>query len=203
MKQNEGRAVMAAPDIKAIIFDCFGVLYRDNISMLYDLVPPDRVGELQDIVRATDHGFLDRSEYYEQIAAIADVPVDKVRDVESRQHERDDAMIQFTQTLKPQYRVGLLSNIDVGTMDKIFPPEQRAQLFDAAVASGEIGLVKPSVELFEAAAERLGVESSQCVMIDDLQKNVEGARAAGMRAILFVSQRQLEHDLRELLERDA
>ncbi len=185
--------------IQAIIFDCFGVLYRDNISMLYDTVPTDKRQALKDIIHATDHGFIDRDEYYAAIAELGGITSDQVREIERRQHSRDDDMVAYSQTFKPAYRVGLLSNIDVGTMERLFPEPERSQLFDVFVMSGELGVTKPSVRIFEIAAERLGLAPDECVMIDDIPDNIEGARLAGMYGIVFASRQQLMRDIEALL----
>lgn len=179
--------------IKAIIFDCFGVLYRDNISMLYDEVPNNQRQALQDIIHATDYGFLSRGEYYARIAEIAGKTPEEIRAVDDRQHTRDERMIAYSQEFRPAYKVALLSNIDSETIRRLFPNFE--QLFDAFVVSGDVGMTKPSVELFEFTAAKLGLPPEGCLMIDDLPKNVEGAKLAGMKAVLFTSQRQLEEDL--------
>lgn len=186
--------------IRAIIFDCFGVLYRDNIAMLYDAVPESQRQALQDIIHATDHGFLSREEYYESIAELGGKTPEEIRAIEQRQHSRDENVIAYARSLKGQYKIGLLSNIDSGTMAKLFPLEQREELFDAFVISGEVGLVKPTVEIFELAAARLGVRPEECVMIDDLAKNVEGAKQAGLHGLLFTSLGGLKADLPQLIE---
>ena len=187
--------------IKAIIFDCFGVLYRDNISMLYDAVPLESRQALQDIIHATDYGFMSREEYYRDVAALAGKTLDEIRDLESRQHSRDERMIAYSQTFRPQYKVGLLSNIDSDTIRRLFPNFE--ELFDVFVVSGDEGVTKPSVEIFEIAAMKLGLRPEECVMIDDIARNVEGAEMAGMQALLFTTQRQLEQDLPRLLEQYA
>ncbi|MER3410665.1 MAG: hypothetical protein C4305_09615 [Thermoleophilia bacterium] len=57
---------------------------------------------------------------------------------------------------------------------------------DAWVSSGALGKVKPSPLIFQAALELLGVEPVEAVMVgDSLRDDVEGARAAGLRAILL------------------
>lgn len=185
--------------IKAIIFDCFGVLYRDNISMLYDAVPADKHQALKDIIHATDHGFIDRDEYYAAIADLGGITIDEVRAIEGRQHSRDDDMIAYSQTFKPAYRVGLLSNIDVDTMGRLFPEPERSQLFDVFVMSGELGVTKPDARIFEIAAERLGLAPDECVMIDDIPDNIDGARLAGMYGTVFTSRQQLMRDIEALL----
>ena len=52
-------------------------------------------------------------------------------------------------------------------------------------ASCNLGLAKPDPAIYLEVARRLAVAPGRCVMIDDLQRNLEGARASGMRAILF------------------
>lgn len=187
--------------IKGIIFDCFGVLYRDNISMLYDAVPRNMQRDLRDIIHATDFGMLSREDYYMKIAEISGNTPEEIAEIESRQHVRDESMISYTQTFKPKYKVGLLSNIDVDSMNRMFPSPQREELFDAFVVSGEVGVTKPSAQIFNIAATRLGLLPEECVMIDDLISNVEGAQMAGMHALLFTNQRQLDMDIKQLLER--
>jgi epoxide hydrolase-like predicted phosphatase len=58
-----------------------------------------------------------------------------------------------------------------------------AELFDAVVISAEVGLHKPQPEIYLLAAERLEVEAAECVFVDDLKENCEGAEAVGMTAI--------------------
>ena len=50
--------------------------------------------------------------------------------------------------------------------------------------SGEVGLHKPQPEIFLLGAERIGVAPEDCVFVDDLRENCEGAEAVGMKAIL-------------------
>jgi epoxide hydrolase-like predicted phosphatase len=56
--------------------------------------------------------------------------------------------------------------------------------FDGVVISGEVGLYKPQPEIFELGAERVGLEPGDCVFVDDLVENCEGAEAVGMTAVL-------------------
>ncbi|MEA2474839.1 MAG: putative hydrolase of the superfamily [Thermoleophilaceae bacterium] len=58
------------------------------------------------------------------------------------------------------------------------------ELFDVAIISGDVGMHKPEPEIFHLGAERLGVPAADCVFVDDLRENCEGAEAVGMTAIL-------------------
>jgi len=42
--------------IRAVIFDCFGVLYGGSIEVLMAQCPPDRRAELEDINKQSDYG---------------------------------------------------------------------------------------------------------------------------------------------------
>jgi len=55
-----------------------------------------------------------------------------------------------------------------------------AELFDAVVISAEVHLHKPQPEIYRLAAERLEVEPGECIFVDDLKENCEGAEAVGM-----------------------
>lgn len=185
--------------IKALIFDCFGVLYRDNLSLLYDIVPLEKHQQMQDIIHATDHGMLSRDEYYQGIAAIAGKSIEAIAEIDHRQHSRDEAMIELVKRYKAEYKIGFLSNIDSDTIHRLFPEPERSELFDAFVVSGEVGLTKPSLELFELTATRLDVEPEECLMIDDIPNNIDGATTVGMKGICFSSRLQLVQELNTLL----
>ena len=70
--------------------------------------------------------------------------------------------------------------------------------FDGIVVSGDEGLLKPEREIFELFFTRYGIVPETAVFIDDSLHNVEGARAAGMQALHFISPEALAQDLRGL-----
>lgn len=61
--------------------------------------------------------------------------------------------------------------------------------------SGEIGLIKPDVAIYERHARDFGLEPQHTLFIDDAEKNVEGARAAGWNAVHFRDAEKLKSDL--------
>lgn len=70
--------------------------------------------------------------------------------------------------------------------------------FDRLVLSYEIGHIKPSTEFYLSCARAGEADPGSCVFIDDLPENVEGARDAGLQAILYRSMDTLLADLRAL-----
>ena len=86
--------------------------------------------------------------------------------------------------LKPRVRIGIVSNNLL--------QEQRDKVrlcgfedyIDALVVSEEVGVAKPDPQIFAIALERLGCDASESVMVGDSWANdIEGAHAAGIRAI--------------------
>ena len=63
-------------------------------------------------------------------------------------------------------------------------PEAVAALFDVLVLGGTVGARKPDPEVYRRTAALLGLEPQDCVVVDDLERNVSGARAAGAIAVL-------------------
>ena len=72
-------------------------------------------------------------------------------------------------------------------------------LFDETVISGDVGMHKPQPEIYELACERLGIKPTDCVFVDDLRENTEGAEAVGMTGILHRDSAATVEKLEELL----
>ena len=70
--------------------------------------------------------------------------------------------------------------------------------FDRLVLSHEVGEIKPSARFYLACAQAAGASPAECVFIDDLSENIEGARAAGLSGVLFRNVPSLINDLRAL-----
>ena len=68
--------------------------------------------------------------------------------------------------------------------------------FEAIVVSGEERLMKPDRAIFELFFRRTGLVPEDCVFIDDLPENIQGARAAGLRGLVFRDTPTLLMDLR-------
>lgn len=187
---------MEAPEIKAIVFDCFGVLYTDSKASIRSLVPTDKQQALSDLYASNDHGYLAKDNFLEEVARLAGIKPEKVEAVMKKQHVINAALkTLISERLRGHYRIGLLSNIGRGWINDFFNTHELHGLFDEVVLSGEEGLTKPQAEIFELMAVRLGVEPKECIMIDDLEENCEGAEIVGMQSIHFISNDQLINEL--------
>ncbi len=110
----------------------------------------------------------------------------------------DQQLVAFIRSLRPRYRVGLLSNAWENLRDLLQNHWRIANLFDDLVISAEVKMVKPDVRIYRLAVERLGVPAEQAVFFDDLLQNVQAARQAGLHAFQYTGLTQVQADLAEL-----
>ncbi len=88
-------------------------------------------------------------------------------------------------------KVGLITDADDEMAWGIIRRLGFDSYLDVVVTSEAYGVSKPNPKLFLIAAERLGVSPVECAMIGDSWKDVEGAKKAGMKAVL-VKHRDIE-----------
>lgn len=177
--------------IRGIIFDCFGVLYGPSAFALKNLCSPERVRELDDVIKRLDYGYISSDEYSSAVADIVGRPAAEIAQLINKKRHRNDKMIEFAHRLKRQdKKIALLSNIGVGILDELLNKAERTALFDVEILSSDVGLTKPDTRIYQLTVERLGLPAAECVMIDDQKVNCDGAKVAGLLSIHHVSNHQ-------------
>jgi epoxide hydrolase-like predicted phosphatase len=189
--------------IEAILFDCFGVLYPDTYwTTAHRHLGADLSGkktELSDLVKRVDLGHITRDELWGELAELAGISKDQLYAELKDFGGLDKQLLQFIESHKNDYKFGMISNVGHGFIEKMFTDKPVGYYFDSVVLSSDVGLVKPDKRIYELSSLQLGVPAENCVFIDDLPKNVEGAKNAGMQAILYKSYPQFIDDISLLL----
>jgi len=149
--------------------DAFVNLFRDE--------------ETRGDLRQVETGQIEEQEFGDRIAARLGVA--DAEDIVNRLFagmRPDYAMVEAVRRARSGgVRTGLVSNsIGAGRYDRSTFPE----MYDGVVISAEVGLHKPQPEIFLLGAERAGVAPEECVFVDDLRENCQGAEAVGMTAVL-------------------
>lgn len=93
------------------------------------------------------------------------------------------------------YRLYGLTNWSDAVYDVIGKFDILCLLDDRLVSSEEL-LIKPDVAIYNRLCEKFGLVKEECLFTDDKQPNIDGAKAAGMQAVLFTDARQFEEDLK-------
>ena len=190
--------------IKAIIFDCFGVVITDTLEAAYTRLGGDFVKDLpkiREILFLADKGQIPSS--HPAIAELLGVsPSSYTTAVASGRQVNHDLLNYIDSDLRSNYKVAMLSNVARGRLPEIFGIGFLEKYFEKVVASGDIGYAKPEAQAYEIVAAQLGVRLDECVFTDDRQDYIDGAMGVGMKTILFQSTAQFIEDLTEMLHDD-
>ena len=181
--------------MKGLLLDWGGVLTTNVFDSFRDFcvaegLAPDAVKRLfreepraRELVRGLETDAVSEDEFGERFGELLELD-DRTRLIERMFGgvRADERMLAAVRAVRAAgFRTGLISNsMGVDRYDRSTFPE----LFDGVVISGEVGLHKPQPEIFLMGAERTGVAPEQCVFVDDLRENCEGAEAVGMTAVL-------------------
>lgn len=111
----------------------------------------------------------------------------------------DRDFVEYIDSLRPKYHVGLISNAWSGlreyiTKEKIIPA------FDSITISAEVGAAKPDAKIFQVALEQAGVKAEEAVFVDDFQVNIDACEAMGMKGVLFKSPQDVLKQLYQVLK---
>lgn len=188
--------------IRAIIFDCFGVIITDALQLViseFASTDPMAAEQVIDILHANNRGFMSPEESNRRIAGILGIKPKELHDRIKQGEVKDKQLLQYVGELRETYKTAILSNIGQQSLYKRFAPGELERLFDIVVASGELGFMKPDPEIYLHTSEKLGVLPEQCIFIDDRETHCNGARITGMHAIQYTNLADLKHELKLLL----
>jgi putative hydrolase of the HAD superfamily len=171
--------------IRGIIFDCFGVLYQGSSSHLYELTPEANRAEFKNLNLSSDYGYISHEDFTQQASVLIGRSTVEIEAIMQRDHIRNVALVAYVQSLRPAYKVAMLSNVGRGVINRLFSDEELDELFDVVVLSSEVGMVKPDPEIFNFTSDKLGISPENCLMVDDLESNITGAQTIGMHGVVF------------------
>lgn len=186
--------------IRAVIFDCFGVLTDDTWRAFCNALPASAdVAEARNLNRQYDAGLISREDF---LTGVEEATGQRPRQIETLQANeiiKNTVLLDYIRTLKADYKVGLLSNIATNWVRDKFLSADEQSLFDEMIFSFEVHLAKPAPEIFELITERLGVQPNEAIMIDDIESYCEAARSVGMQAVCYQDFHQMRQELDVIL----
>ncbi|RLG45395.1 MAG: hypothetical protein DRN81_01890 [Thermoproteota archaeon] len=96
---------------------------------------------------------------------------------------------------KKGYKLAVISNTPYGwAKRKHLERSGLIKYFDVLSFSDEVGVRKPSVEIFYYTLDLLGVSPGQTVHVGDSKEDIEGAQLSGLHPVLFYYGQELELD---------
>jgi FMN phosphatase YigB (HAD superfamily) len=106
-----------------------------------------------------------------------------------------EPMVKLASALATRLPRVILSNTNAIHIDYIFAHYPFLLEFDAQVFSHEVGFLKPDAAIYRLTLDKCDLDPARTLFVDDLNANVEGARAAGMQAIQYESAEQVQQEL--------
>jgi HAD superfamily hydrolase (TIGR01509 family) len=188
--------------IKAIIFDCFGVLAEDGwmpIKRKYIGNNTSLAEQISDLGKQNEYGMIDNESHLIKMAKLIGIDSELLRTSLNKKVPNEELFDYIKTSLKPHYKIGLMSNANFNVLSDLFTPQQ-AKIFDASVMSYESRLIKPGERMFDLMAERLGVDVGECVFIDDQERYCVAAEEYGMQSIWYQDFEHFKHSLHGILE---
>ncbi|KAI6232846.1 Bifunctional epoxide hydrolase 2 [Aphelenchoides fujianensis] len=199
--------------IKAVFFDLYGVYmrYLDNkrsLELIRNILADDKIREE---IFAYERGVLTCEDCLD-IVAVSHPPIKNFENLEEGDFNEivkgpDQNIVKAIHKLKKAgYKVGILCNNAYWSRKKkrsMIPDD--LSLFDVVIESCRTGFRKSDPEIYWIAAESLGLECHECVLVDDSMLNVQGALDQGMWAVKQTGEdsktavEELEHMLFEKL----
>lgn len=187
--------------MKAIIFDCFGVLTEEAWHSFLATLTPEHAAEAQDLMRQSSAGLLDYREFIANVAELSGYSRDEVATMLRSENSKNLVLLHYIEQLKKRgYIIGLLSNIANNWVRDTFLTVHEQSLFDEMIFSYEVGITKPDPRIFMVACERLRVGPHEAVMIDDIDRYVEAAKTEGLEGIVYHNFHQMKEELELLLK---
>lgn len=96
-----------------------------------------------------------------------------------------EGMYELVRELKDAgYGIYLLSNASVRQHD-YWPRVLGSEFFDGTLISADEKIMKPQPDIYRLCMERFGLKPEECIFIDDVQANVDGAAACGIAGTVF------------------
>lgn len=188
--------------IKAIIFDCFGVLVGRGFEETYTVAGGDHKKDrefIEETLHRANSGQMTHDEFHEAMAGKIGVTADEFKTAAKKAEQPNYELLEYIITLKKKYKTAVLSNVNTGILERKIGKEWLEKCFDVWIASAEVGYIKPEREIYHHTAEQLGVEASECVFTDDREGYVQAAEAEGMKGIVYRDFEQLKRELEAIL----
>jgi putative hydrolase of the HAD superfamily len=170
-------------------------------------IDPDAVGERfrsdpdsRALLIALETGAIPEDEFERRFGAILGVPAEGLIGRLFAGGRPDEAMQNAVRRARAAgIRTGLISN-SWGTSR--YDRALLAELFDGVVISGEVGMRKPTPEIYVLGARAIETAPDACVFVDDLKFNLPPARELGMATVLHVESQSTIDELERLLAVD-
>jgi len=193
--------------IKALVFDCGGVVLRDRDDSRYARWE-QRLGLARGTLRSrlyegslwsmAETGSMTESAFWQAAGKDLGLSPEESNELAGDACESwhvDPAVLALVQRARTRFQVAMLSNATEVLEEKLQHTFGIIELFDPIINSAHVGIAKPDPAIYRETLRRLGVDAGEVLFVDDRAENVAAAANLGIHVIWFVSPIELERQL--------
>jgi putative hydrolase of the HAD superfamily len=204
--------------IKTVIFDCGRVMTLDQDDTKVATMAKLFNASIEDFSRVYhaersgyDRGTLPVAEYWRMVGRHFGIHPDTDMvaqlielDMDSWFRINPETVAIVRKLKRLGYRILMLSNMNLeGKMRlfgsaRILDGEDWLALFDEVLLSCDLGMIKPDEDIYRACLTKTLAQASECLFIDDIGINLEGASRCGIITHLFTKAEILDLALGKL-----
>jgi len=151
-----------------------------------------------------DKGELTPAAFWKSLARDAGTKVDaftieRLQDLDIDMWDTlEQPLLEWVQTLRSNgFKTALLSNSDLRFVAHLRKNRPWLRCFDVCVFSAEVRLIKPDPAIFRYTLDKLAIDPSAVLFIDDRFSNVSVAQSLGIASIKFTSLVHLNGQLKD------
>jgi epoxide hydrolase-like predicted phosphatase len=196
--------------IRAVFFDLGGVIVRTEYQAPRQHLAEEFGMDYEDIDKLVFNipsaarasvGEITEDEHWRNVMKVLKQPVseyERIRNEFFAGDVIDHNILDFLRSIKPKYKVGLISNAWSGLRSYI-EREKFDDAFHHMIISAEVGVTKPEATIYQIALEQLQVNAKEAVFVDDVLENIEACEKLGMKGVHFKNPESVLQQLKALL----
>ena len=116
--------------------------------------------------------------------------------IECNHNENIDIALKLK---KQGYPIYLLSNFPGDQFEKYRLQNSYIDQFDDKIISGDVGLAKPDIKIYELAIQKFNLVPEESLFIDDKIENIKGAEKVGIQTIHLEQPKALKNLIKKFI----
>ena len=204
--------------IRAVIFDFGGVLYNQPdmkwmsrwqklLGLENDTLYNSLTSSPQDSELVTDlmTGKLPEEEFWNKVAnqwRMNPGLLNRVRKATTSHKRLNKEMADFLEELNLDFTTAILSNAGSDARRNFIEHFGLDKIVDRVIISAEEGVMKPDIQIYKIATDRLQVGPEQAIFLDDLPENVKSAKEYGFVSVQYHNNQQAIEDIKRIIRKE-
>lgn len=193
--------------IKAVIFDMDGVII-DSHSVAYQLLceTANTFGCNLTIKEIKSWGSLSSRQFWTKVKEQYNLPHDISLLMKSYNQDREIELYKFIEPVpgvkeflyklkSNRVKTALATSATKKRMEAVINLFRLHTLFDIVVCDEEVAASKPDPQIFVLASQKLAVEPTECLVIEDSENGKLAAKKAGMKCLGFKGLSHVEENM--------